>query len=119
MMTALGLMSGTSMDGIDVALIRSDGRDVVQRGPAASYPYHADFRKDLSGANAAAAGLSDRTARPDPLRQVERALTERHAAAIEAFSAGNDIALSAIDVIGFHGQTVLHRPRGRTEHSVG
>ena len=38
-MRALGLMSGTSMDGIDVALIETDGANACQRGPARSYPY--------------------------------------------------------------------------------
>ena len=44
---AVGLMSGTSMDGIDAALIETDGEAVVWRGPALTHPYDADFRRDL------------------------------------------------------------------------
>ena len=46
-MRAIGLMSGTSMDGIDVALIDTDGGDVVERGPAQSFLYDPGF-KDFS-----------------------------------------------------------------------
>ena len=47
---ALGLMSGTSMDGIDVALLDTDGDRDLRHGPAASYPYPADIRVKLRAA---------------------------------------------------------------------
>ena len=50
LMRALGLMSGTSLDGIDVALIGTDGAEVVEHGPSATYPYPAAFRVALRAA---------------------------------------------------------------------
>ena len=108
-MRALGLMSGTSMDGIDVALIETDGEDVVKRGPSATAAYDAPFRARLVQAIGDAGELTDRRARPGCLGEVERELTERHAAAIAAFLAGHGIAPTDIAVVGFHGQTVLHK----------
>jgi anhydro-N-acetylmuramic acid kinase len=108
LLRAVGLMSGTSMDGIDVALIETDGDDAVQRGPSATFAYDAAFRGRLAVAIEAARGLSDRDARPGCLGDVERDLTARHATAVEQFLAGQRMAPSDIDVVGFHGQTVLH-----------
>ena len=107
---ALGLMSGTSMDGIDVALLETDGENEVVRGPRASFAYPPEFRQRLLVALEAARSLTDRAARPAPLADIERELTERHAMAVAAFLAKESIAAGDIDVIGFHGQTVLHRP---------
>ncbi len=107
------------MDGIDIALVRTDGADIVERGPSASYSYPADFREKLAQANAIAARLSDHAKLPDALRQVEQELTDRHAKAIEAFATSHNIALSALDVIGFHGQTVLHRPQAAFSVQLG
>jgi anhydro-N-acetylmuramic acid kinase len=108
---ALGLMSGTSMDGIDIALIETDGGTHVRRLAAASVPYPEDFRHRLRQALTDARGLADRTLRPGCLAGVERELTERHAEAALGFIAGEGLAAAGIDVIGFHGQTVLHNPK--------
>jgi len=108
-MRAIGLMSGTSMDGIDVALIDTDGEDSVARGPALTLGYDEGFRSDLRRAIADARQLADRTARPGCLAEVERDLTERHAAAVAQFLAQQGLQAADINVIGFHGQTVLHK----------
>jgi anhydro-N-acetylmuramic acid kinase len=110
MKTAIGLMSGTSMDGIDIALIRTDGRDRVERGPFMGVAYEPAFRNRLKLALDEARGLTDRTARPGDLGAIERNLTLRHAVAVNDFLAVNGLSPADIDVIGFHGQTVLHRP---------
>jgi anhydro-N-acetylmuramic acid kinase len=108
--TAIGLMSGTSMDGIDLALVRTDGEGVVERGPAMGVPYDNAFRKVLAQSLETAKLIRQRDERPGNLREVERELTLRHAAAIRDFLRKFEITVENVDFIGFHGQTVLHRP---------
>jgi anhydro-N-acetylmuramic acid kinase len=105
---AVGLMSGTSLDGIDVALIDTDGEDGVVRGPSVTFAYDGGFRGRLAAAIEDARGLTDRTARPGSLGVVERELTERHAAALGQFLRERSLEPASIAVVGFHGQTVLH-----------
>ena len=102
---ALGLMSGTSLDGIDAALIRSDGRRQVETGPSLTVPYDPDFRARLRGV------LGGRGA----IEEVARELTLRHAQAVRDLLTNAGLAADEIAVIGFHGHTVLHEPQaGRT-----
>jgi anhydro-N-acetylmuramic acid kinase len=113
--TAVGLMSGTSYDGVDVALVETDGEDIGQLGPTGYRPYSDQEREVLRRAMAAAVSLKSRTDRPKPLAEAEELVTDMHAEAVEAFLAANGMVGSAVTVIGFHGQTVLHRPdRGVT-----
>ena len=118
-MRALGLMSGTSLDGIDVALIETGGEDRVVRGPAMTIPYKDEMRALLRGAIADAKGMTDRGARPGCLARAERAVTDLHAAAVSAFCMEHRVAADTISVIGFHGQTVLHRPETRLTVQLG
>lgn len=109
-MRAIGLMSGTSLDGIDIALIETDGAAHVRALGAASVAYPDDFRGRLRQALRDAAGIVARGDRPGSLAAVEQELTERQAEAVRRFMGDRALQPSAIDVIGFHGQTVLHRP---------
>lgn len=112
---ALGLMSGTSMDGIDVALLATDAEARVERGPAMTFPYGEDMRALIREAITDARETPDRGVRVGAMPHAERELTERHAAAVSAFLRKQGIARETIDVIGFHGHTVLHQPaRGIT-----
>jgi anhydro-N-acetylmuramic acid kinase len=112
-------MSGTSLDGIDVALLRTDGEDEVSRGPAATYPYRPDQQAVLHDALQEAKTLVARDARPGILAEAERALTEWHAEAVNRFLDANGLTPAEIDVIGFHGQTVIHRPERRLTVQLG
>lgn len=107
---AIGLMSGTSMDGIDVAILRTDGDGVVEHGPSDYYPYDKVLRAKWQKALVTAKQIKERSERPDDLGEAEEALTLCHAAAVKSFLAKHHLTPSDIDVIGFHGQTVLHRP---------
>lgn len=117
--TALGLMSGTSLDGIDIALIKTDGEAVVQRGPSRTYPYVAAQRALLKDALKDALAIRQRTERPGSLAKTEWDLTEWHALAVESFCQDLRLKASDVDVIGFHGQTVLHRPERRLTVQLG
>lgn len=107
-LTAIGVISGTSMDGIDVSIVTSDGRDTPRFGAGASYPYRAGTRRDLQALVAQA-----ERALTEPLLELEAAVTADHLAAIERFIADHAIDRAAIDLVGLHGQTVYHRPERR------
>jgi anhydro-N-acetylmuramic acid kinase len=109
-LTALGLMSGTSMDGIDVALLETDGETVTRREPGMTFAYDETKRELLRRALADAVDMQDRKARPGVLQHAEKALTDWHITAVETYLQKLGLSSSNIDVIGFHGQTVIHRP---------
>ena len=117
--TAIGLMSGTSYDGADVALIDTDGEEISRLGPTGYRPYSDPERDLLRRAIAAAATLTDRSARPKILAEAEELVTDMHAEAVEAFLAANAMVPGAVAVVGFHGQTVLHRPDRRLTIQLG
>ena len=108
---AIGLMSGTSMDGIDVALVTTDGEDHLERGPSMTFPYTPETRARLAAGLEDARGIgTNREARPGNLAALETEVTELHAAAVNAFRRKQGVGRADVDVVGFHGQTVLHRP---------
>jgi anhydro-N-acetylmuramic acid kinase len=119
MLTALGLMSGTSMDGIDAALIETDGEGVVRMGPSAELAYTDEERVLLRQALADALPMKKRTERPGALVHAERLITRKHADIISDFLKEHDLTPEDIDVVGFHGQTVLHRPHTRLTVQIG
>ena len=108
----MGLMSGTSMDGIDAALIRTDGEEVSECGPSLSLPYEPSFRDRIK----ALLGLRTPT---EATRAVERELTLRHADAVAALIEKAGIPAAEISVIGFHGQTINHVPEDRFTWQLG
>jgi anhydro-N-acetylmuramic acid kinase len=119
MMTAIGLMSGTSLDGVDVALIETDGKQVKAFGPSGYRAYTDRERGLLRQALTEAVSLPQRDARPGILREAERAVTLAHAEAVATFTAQNRITCEDIDIVGFHGQTVLHRPERQLTVQIG
>jgi anhydro-N-acetylmuramic acid kinase len=117
--TAIGLMSGTSLDGIDVAMIETDGDVLVRPLGSETFPYSEQQAAVLKAALADAATLASRSDRPGSLAQAERLLTDWHAAAVTRFLAARGLPYKAVDVIGLHGQTVLHRPERRLTVQLG
>ncbi|HEX3954036.1 MAG TPA: anhydro-N-acetylmuramic acid kinase [Stellaceae bacterium] len=107
MVRALGLMSGTSLDGIDVAAITTDGGRHVACGPALTVPYTGAFRERL---RSVLGGVG-------PVAEVEAELTRLHADAVATFRERHPDA--AFDLIGFHGHTILHRPQERRTWQIG
>ncbi len=117
--TAIGLMSGTSMDGVDLALIETDGEEAIAFRGSSSFPYADEDRDLLRAAIADAAPLTDRGARPGALAAAEKMVTARHAEAVSHFLRTQALESEMIDVVGFHGQTVLHRPERRLTIQIG
>jgi anhydro-N-acetylmuramic acid kinase len=118
-MRAIGLMSGTSMDGIDIALIETDGETVSRFGPSALHFYQDHEVTLLRRAMEAAPALRTRDERPGVIGQAEALSTVLHASAVDTFLTVNEIDRATIDVVGFHGQTVLHRPQEKLTVQIG
>jgi anhydro-N-acetylmuramic acid kinase len=112
-------MSGTSMDGVDVALIETDGEKVDRLGPYIARPYSDTERHILRNAVKAAQTLSDRDARPPAIAEAEALVTKVHLAVVDQLLRQGAIDRSKIDVVGFHGQTVLHRPERKLTVQIG
>jgi anhydro-N-acetylmuramic acid kinase len=105
---AVGLMSGTSMDGVDAALIETDGVGHVRPLAFVSVPYADGVRAEIRRAIATALSLEARV--PDSqIKALETALTRAHFDAIEALKARVDVYVN-VKLIGFHGQTIAHKP---------
>jgi anhydro-N-acetylmuramic acid kinase len=105
--TAVGLMSGTSMDGIDAALIRTDGRGVVEPLGFLTRPYDDDMRVALRAC--LGAGPDDAARGPHIAKTAER-LTRLHADIVADLRAACGAAGQDVDLIGFHGHTIAHDP---------
>lgn len=107
--TAIGLMSGTSLDGIDAAMIRTDGETQVERVDFLSEPYDTGFQKDLK----ACLGQKEYN---DHIRHCEKKLTARHIEAVQALIRKTGVEP---DIVGFHGQTIYHDPDNAFTWQIG
>ncbi|MBY6260519.1 anhydro-N-acetylmuramic acid kinase [Azospirillum sp. 412522] len=111
--TVVGLMSGTSMDGIDAALLRTDGRDRVEALDFLTIPYDDGFRARLRGC-LGRIGDSRGT-----VAEVERELTDAHAATVRRLLDQAGVAAAEVELIGFHGHTIHHDPDRRLTRQIG
>lgn len=111
---AIGLMSGTSLDGIDAALIDADGEGEVRAVAWRSEPWSDAAREELMAATEMALTFERPRASP-PIVKAEALVTRVHMLAVRKLLNEAGIAAEDVGVIGFHGQTIAHRPdRGWT-----
>jgi anhydro-N-acetylmuramic acid kinase len=115
----IGLMSGTSLDGIDAAILDTDGEDIAIPGPALMLPYHVWTRAMLHEALKLAAQTLPAAPVPLEIQKAEKLLTDAHANAVRALLGKANLAPEDIGYIGFHGQTVLHRPAEKRTWQIG
>ena len=116
---AIGLMSGTSLDGVDAALLATDGEDYAVPGPTLGLRYDPDMRAMLRTALDDAQSVAAGAPVPFSIREAERRVTEVHAEAVKALLAKAGLTPRDVALIGFHGQTILHRPEKRLTWQLG
>ncbi len=115
----IGLMSGTSLDGVDAALIETDGVDIVRPLGSLTIPYSPETRALLRAALEEARGVAEGAPVPHAIRDAERHLTDAHAEAVKALLKKAGMAEGEVNLVGFHGQTILHRPERRWTWQIG
>jgi len=108
---AVGLMSGTSLDGIDAALVETDGVELFTTGAALTVPYEPALRERVRALLGGAP--------TDVVAPVAEALTRAHAAAVETLLARAGLGYRDVDLVGFHGHTIDHRPAERCTWQIG
>ena len=112
LISSIGLMSGTSLDGVDAALIKTDGYSYIDRGPAISLQYDVRFRKRLRailGSKSYDVNVS----------LISKDLTKFHVFAIEKLFDKYNLSKKDIDLIGFHGHTLSHNPKKHQTFQIG
>ena len=99
-------MSGTSIDGVDAAIVRTDGERVLGFGPACTVPYDARLRAEIRAC----------LGKPGVGRDLVRRITERH---VDAARLALSRHRGPVSLIGMHGQTILHAPAARLTLQAG
>ena len=114
--TAMGLMTGTSIDGVDLSLIKSDGLNYFTSILDKYYKFEANLKDRIIELRDEISTVEDIEKYSKNLKAVEKDLTLFHARIInEVFKESGD----NIDLVGFHGQTILHKPDEKTSLQIG
>ncbi|MBL41108.1 MAG: anhydro-N-acetylmuramic acid kinase [Rhodospirillaceae bacterium] len=111
--TAIGLMSGTSLDGVDAAIIKTDGKNLIDTGPAITLEYNKNFKSSLFSIM----GNQNKTSKK--VLDIEYKLTKYHIEVVRKLMYSNNLNSKDIDIIGFHGQTISHDPSKKFTLQIG
>ena len=114
--TALGLMSGTSMDGVDVSIIQSDGKSKYKAILDKYFEYPKNIYKNLTALRDKIKSSKDLKKHQNQIKAVEKEITIFHAKAVNEILAKDPIN---IDYIGFHGQTIFHNAEQKITKQLG
>jgi anhydro-N-acetylmuramic acid kinase len=109
----IGLMSGTSLDGIDAALITTDGEGFIERDGFLTVPYDDVLRQRIRGC------LNIPPECVNSVTDVEREITVAHAETVKALLRQQGVKPSDVHLIGFHGQTIAHAPEKKFTCQIG
>ena len=112
-------MSGTSLDGVDAALLETDGEDVVRPGPGLTIPYDDETRALLRAALDDARAVAQGAPVPHSIREAERRADRGPCRGGEGAAGQGGAGARDVALIGFHGQTILHRPERRWTWQIG
>ncbi len=110
--TAIGLMSGTSMDGVDLALIESDGKSIIKNKKFAYVAYDENFKRHLES-------IIYKRPTLEEIKTVEREFTLLNAKIVNDFLAQNKIDHKTVDLIAFHGHTIFHNATKKLTWQIG
>lgn len=111
-MRVLGFMTGTSLDAVDMAVLDTDGETIFAFGPAGERKLSPATRAIVEAATAAALSWPETAAEPGIFAEAARAIADEHLTAARYFLAAEGLDPSKLDLVGVHGQTVLHQPPG-------
>jgi len=109
-MRVLGFMTGTSLDAVDMAVVETDGEQIIALGPVGERKLDPATRGVVEAAIVAGRGWAWNAPLPQAFETAARAIAEVHLAAARWFLAGEGARAGPIDLVGVHGQTVLHEP---------
>jgi anhydro-N-acetylmuramic acid kinase len=110
---AIGLMSGTSMDGVDVALLESDGLSIKRKNKFLYFPYPKSFQNKLRKL------IIKPSLNSNLSLNVQKELTYFHIEAVKIFLKKYNLQSEDIDLIGFHGHTILHKVEQNLTWQIG
>jgi anhydro-N-acetylmuramic acid kinase len=117
--TSLGLMSGTSGDGVDASVIRSDGETKYKVILDKYFKYNQDIYKNIHNLKDKINNSKDLENLSKELKSLEKEITLFHAKVIKEIINGSEMGGLNIDLIGFHGQTVFHNAKEKISRQLG